>query len=76
MLVAMDNRINPEKLPLSKWTAVEPTDREKHFLVTEVVRDDAGRITHCVLEAVLSRRARQIDWRELGDQTCWLTGWR
>ena len=27
------HQINPEKLMLSKWTAVTPTHKEKHFLV-------------------------------------------
>ena len=30
------NRINPAKLLHSKWTAVEPKNKEKHFLVVEV----------------------------------------
>lgn len=29
-------RINPAKLHLSKRTALQPRDREKHFLVTEL----------------------------------------
>lgn len=28
------NPINPQKLLGSKWTAVHPRDREKHFIVT------------------------------------------
>lgn len=31
------NQINPKKLRLSKWTAVNPQEKEKHFLVTKVV---------------------------------------
>ncbi|WP_198927950.1 TIGR02450 family Trp-rich protein, partial [Vibrio crassostreae] len=30
------NRINPKKLLRSKWTAVSPVKKEKHFMVTEV----------------------------------------
>jgi len=30
------NRINPKKLQHSKWTAVQPRNKEKHFLVTAV----------------------------------------
>ena len=29
------NRINPTKLLRSKWTAVSPVKKEKHFMVTE-----------------------------------------
>ena len=31
------NQINPKKLRLSKWTAVNPKEKEKHFLVTKVI---------------------------------------
>ena len=31
------NQINPTKLLRSKWTAVTPVKREKHFMVVEVV---------------------------------------
>ncbi|ESS73906.1 tryptophan-rich protein [Methyloglobulus morosus KoM1] len=36
------NRINPAKLLLSKWTAVTPQDKEKHFLVTRTSEDGQG----------------------------------
>jgi tryptophan-rich hypothetical protein len=70
------NRVNPKKLHHSKWTAVEPRDREKHFLVTDVTLDADGHPQACVLEAVLSRREIQLDWRELKDAARWLAGWR
>ena len=38
------NRINPAKLLLSKWTAAHPRHKEKHFLVTELFRDDEGTV--------------------------------
>jgi len=69
------NTLNPKKLLNSKWTAVQPVNREKHFLVTEVEFDEDGRIIHCLIEAVLTRRARPIDWRSLGDRDRWLKGW-
>ena len=34
------NKINPAKLLNSKWTAVKPTNKEKHFLVTEIEFDE------------------------------------
>lgn len=70
------NQINPEKLLLSKWTARQPQQREKHFLVTKLLRDEQERVTGCLLEAVLSRRSEQIDWRQLRDPEHWLPGWR
>jgi tryptophan-rich hypothetical protein len=68
--------INPEKLPLSKWTAVTPRNKEKHFLVTQLVRTEEGLITACVIEAVLSKNAYQLDWQALQDTTHWLQGWQ
>jgi len=69
------NRFNPEKLLSSKWTARQPREREKHFVVTSVLRDEQDRPTGCILEAVLSRREYQLDWRELRDDGHWLQGW-
>ena len=70
------NSINPEKLLLRKWTAVQPQNRERHFLVTRLVRDETERVVGCCLEAVLSRREQNIDWRLLKDAALWQAGWR
>ncbi len=72
----MSNRINPKKLHLSKWTAVTPSHKEKHFLVIKVVFDDDRRVVECHLEAALTHRIQVIDWRELKDEQRWLPGWR
>ena len=69
------NTLNPKKLLNSKWTSVQPVNSEKHFLVTEVEYDEDGRVIHCLIEAVLTHRARAIDWRSLGDSDQWLNGW-
>jgi tryptophan-rich hypothetical protein len=71
------NPVNRKKLPGSKWTAVQPVDREKHFLVHDWVRDADGEPTdRVVIEAVLTRRIREIGWRELADRHRWRVGWR
>lgn len=70
------NRINPHKLQLSKWTAVQPCNREKHFLVTAVNLDLENRPQSCILQAVHSRRETEMDWRELKNDERWLMGWR
>ena len=70
------NRINPGKLLNSKWTAVKPVKKEKHFLVTELEFDEEGKVVHCLIEAVLSNRAQAIDWTELKDEGCWQQGWK
>ena len=69
-------RINPNKLLLSKWTAARPQNREKHFLVSELFCDEAGSVLQVELQAVLTRRSEQIDWRQLQDDEAWLSGWQ
>ena len=69
-------RLNPNKLLLSKWTAARPQNREKHFLVSELFRDEAGTVLQVELQAVLTRRSEQIDWRQLQDDATWLSGWQ
>ncbi|MGG2399338.1 TIGR02450 family Trp-rich protein [Pseudomonas sp. SH1-B] len=69
-------RLNPRKLLLSKWTAAQPRNRERHFLVTELLRDEEDNILGVELQAVLTRRSQQLDWRQLQDTERWLQGWR
>jgi len=69
------NRINPRKLLLSKWTAAQPLNREKHFLVTELFRDEEGTVLQVELQAVLTKRAERIDWQALQNSNHWKIGW-
>ena len=71
-----DNQINPDKLLLSKWTAVRPENKEKHFLVTGIIKNEQEIIVGCILEAVLNHKEYQLDWREFKNASCWLPGWR
>lgn len=70
------NRINPNKLLNSKWTAIQPVNRHRHFIVTSVIKSDDGLITTCEIEAVLTRKVSEIDWRELKDSDRWAIGWK
>ena len=70
------NKINPKKLLNSKWTAVNPVKKEKHFLVSELEFDDDGEVIHCLIEAVISNRSEHIDWKVLKDSERWLHGWK
>jgi tryptophan-rich hypothetical protein len=70
------NRINPGKLLLSKWTAAHPQNREKHFLVTELFRDEEGTVLEVELQAVLTKRAERLDWQVLKNNDHWLLGWQ
>ncbi len=76
MNTSAGNPVNRKKLTNSKWTAVRPSHREKHFIVLDWVRDDDGTPTdHLVIEAVLTNRVREIHWRELEDSQSWRVGW-
>jgi tryptophan-rich hypothetical protein len=70
------NRINPRKLLLSKWTAARPLNREKHFLVTELFRDEQGTVLEVELQAVMSLRNQRISWTHLQDAETWRMGWQ
>ena len=70
------NTLNPKKLLNSKWTAVKPINKEKHFLVTEVEFDEDGIINHCLIEAVLTRRSTTFDWTALKNSDRWMNGWK
>jgi tryptophan-rich hypothetical protein len=70
-------RLNPDKLLLSKWTARDPIDREKHFIVTRLIASEppAQSIEMVQLEAVYSGRSTMLPWRTLRDADTWLQGW-
>ncbi|BAP41515.1 TIGR02450 family Trp-rich protein [Pseudomonas sp. LJDD11] len=70
------NRINPRKLLLSKWTAATPQNREKHFLVTELFRDEEGTVLEIELQAVLTQRTERLAWQVLQDAQRWRMGWK
>ena len=70
------NQINPNKLLNSKWTAVTPSNKEKHFIVTEIEFDEDGIVLSCSIEAVMSKRVIPINWRDLKDDKIWAHGWK
>ena len=70
------NRINPEKLLLSKWTALQPQGKERHFIVTKLLRADDENIIACELEAVINKKIYEIDWQLLKESSSWVMGWK
>ena len=68
---------HPKKLANSKWTAVAPQLREKHFIVVQVETDtDDPQLTlQVTLEAVLSKRHFTLHWSALADTSQWQPGW-
>ena len=71
-------RLSPKKLLLSKWTATVPKNKEKHFIVRQVITPEASETTPKLIEieAVYSRLSMVLPWRELLDEEHWLQGWR
>jgi tryptophan-rich hypothetical protein len=71
------NPLNPKKLMLSKWTAVKPVAKQKHFLVSRVIQPDdpTAPIELVKIEAVFSKDVHEIAWRELQDDNVWRQGW-
>jgi tryptophan-rich hypothetical protein len=72
------HQVNPKKLALSKWTAVAPRNKEKHFLVTQVVAplEPSMAIETVELEAINSGRRIELPWRELTNPLVWRQGWK
>lgn len=68
---------SPKKLLLSKWTAVAPVNKEKHFLVTRLVEPatPGANVTHIELESVYSKRVTTMPWHDLTDSSRWRRGW-
>ena len=71
------NPLNPKKLLLTKWTAVKPIARQKHFLVSRVIEPDlpTDPIVSVEIEAVFSKAVQMIAWRKLQDDSVWRQGW-
>ena len=47
------NKIDPKKSLNSKWTAVTPTKKEKHFLVSEIGIDEEGIVISYCIDAAM-----------------------
>jgi len=71
------NPLSPKKLLLTKWTAVAPRCKEKHFLVVKLVDPEppGSPMLAVELEAIHTRRIRVLPWRELTDPARWKRGW-
>ncbi|MBC7756372.1 MAG: TIGR02450 family Trp-rich protein [Bdellovibrio sp.] len=69
---------NPKKLLNSKWTAVRPSNKEKHFMVVKLIAPEQPTmpIEWVELEAVHSKCTQILAWRALIDPANWLQGWQ
>jgi tryptophan-rich hypothetical protein len=72
------NNLSPKKLLLTKWTAVQPIDKQKHFLVSKVILPEppSEKIEFVEIEAVYSQKTSLIPWRDLTNSELWLQGWK
>ena len=71
------NSVSPKKLLLSKWTAVKPVAKQRHFLVSRVIQSEMSDapIEQVEIEAVFSKSIQVIAWRELQNTDVWRIGW-
>jgi len=71
------NTVSPKKLLLSKWTAVKPVAKQRHFLVSRVIQSEMpdAPIEQVEIEAVFSKSIQVIAWRELQNTDVWRIGW-
>ena len=71
------NPLDPKELLLTKWTAVKPIAKQKHFLVSRVIEPDLPTepIEQVEIEAVFSKATQVIAWRGLQDDGVWRQGW-
>jgi tryptophan-rich hypothetical protein len=70
------NKISPKSLLHSKWTKVDITNKEKHFIITIVDFDEDQKVDKCCIEAIMTKNAYDIDWRELKNIEMWKIGWQ
>lgn len=70
-------QLNPKKLLNSKWTAVKPSNKEKHFIVTKIIINESPSkpAEQIEIEAIHSKRSQIIAWRALLDINSWKQGW-
>lgn len=69
--------LHPKKLLMTKWTAVKPVAKQKHFLVTKVIEPETALnpVEWIEIQAVYSKKTRRIQWQQLRDESVWLQGW-
>ncbi|MFT7405613.1 TIGR02450 family Trp-rich protein [Zhongshania sp.] len=67
--------LNPKKLLNSKWTAVKPERKEKHFIIIETEYDEDGAMVRCLMQAVMTKREFEIEWHDLKNIEQWRAGW-
>lgn len=70
------NVISPKKLLNSKWTAVHPESKERHFVVVDCICKPKGVLDQVDIRAVLTGETYRLPWQDLKDETVWQIGWQ
>ena len=71
------NPFNPQKLMFSKWTALHPERKEKHFMVTKLYWDEEKQLVVNVdLEAVMTKNIYNLSPEDLKSKDKWMQGWK
>jgi len=70
-------KISLKKLLNSKWTAVTPSHKEKHFMVIGLIAPELPTtvVSLVELEAVYTKRKYTLAWQVLADEALWVQGW-
>lgn len=71
----MVNIFNPNKLLNSKWTAVTPVHKARHFIVTKLQYDVDGQVIVCLLEAVINKQEFELPPTHFKESSVWRQGW-
>ncbi len=71
------NPLNPKKLHMTKCTAVQPVAKQKHFLVSKVIKPESPDepVEFVEIESVFSKTTQVIPWRDLQNDEVWRQGW-
>ena len=70
------NLFSPKKLLNSKWTKVKPLNNERHFIVTDIKFNESGEVIECIIDAVISKKSKYIDYTEFKNDKIWIQGWK
>jgi tryptophan-rich hypothetical protein len=60
----------------SKWTAVEPVNRARHFELKALERTELqSDPIVCVMRCVVTRNSHRVRWKDLNNKNKWRKGW-
>lgn len=53
-----------------------PENKELHFIVSKLIKNEAEEIIACKLQAVINKNDYEMDWHILKNDQQWLIGWK